>query len=431
MKVKILSRKLIKPCTPTPETRQRYKIASIDEINPTMNVVGILYYPFNDKMEHVLNKMEESLAQVLPQFYPFAGRYIKKAYSVDCNDEGAEYVEAQVDSELLDIIGSGVEPGELNDLLPLEVGAADLFTDPVLSIQINKFKCGGIAIGTCISHRIVDACSLGIFLSAWTKATRGDSTGEPIIPNFDSPFYFPGRNLGELDFGTSRTRDSNIVTKRILFGKKVIANLRDRVNHLYVKRERPPSRVLMVTSFLTEALLRSDRAKLGKPRACLIHVAANIRERTIPPLSKYSCGNLVSMGLEEYAAEETKSLDFERLVPIVDSATRKAVAECTNLLSDGEFGYKVMVDEYIDICEKSNDDNLNCLWFTDWSKFGYYEKDFGFGTPIWTSIVNIPVKNLIILMNTKEDDGIEAWLHLHKEDMPYFEQDEEIKKLVT
>ncbi|XP_022846414.1 pelargonidin 3-O-(6-caffeoylglucoside) 5-O-(6-O-malonylglucoside) 4'''-malonyltransferase-like [Olea europaea var. sylvestris] len=378
-----------------------------------------------------VNNLEKSLAQILPQFYPFAGRYIKKNHVVDCRDQGAEYIEAKVDCDLVDVIGSGVQPVVLNDLLPVEVGAADEATDPVMSIQMNKFKCGGVTVAAAISHRIIDASSLGIFFSAWAKVSRGDNSIEPIIPNFDSPLYFPGENLGGLDFGTIRTRDPTLVTKRILFDRKVIANLRARVNHLYERSDRPASRVLVVSSFLSEALMRCDRVKLGKSRACLIAQAVNIRERTVPPLSKYSCGNLVSLGLLECRAEETESLDFEHLVPLLSNVTKKAVLDCSKILSNGKDGHKILVDVFAGATEKSHDENLNCLWFTDWSKFGFYDNDFGFGKPIWTSVANIPIKNLIIILNTKENDGIEAWVHLHEKDMPYFEQDEEIKKLTT
>ncbi|KAL2505652.1 HXXXD-type acyl-transferase family protein [Abeliophyllum distichum] len=430
MKINIVNRKFIKPSTPTPVNLRTYKLSCLDELNPTMNVVGLLYYPYTDNIGNVINNLEKSIAQILPQFYPFAGRYIKENHSVDCSDQGVEYIEAQVDRELLEIIGSGVEPGELNDLLPVEVGAADEANDPVMSVQISKFKCGGVAIATTISHRIVDSSSLGTFLSAWAKASRGDNT-EPIIPNFDSAFYFPGENLGELDFGTIRTRDPTIVTKRILFDKKAIANLRARVSHLYEKSDRPASRVLVVSSFLSEVLIRCDRKKLGKTRACFISQAVNIRERTVPPLSKYSCGNLVSLGIVEHSAEETKSLDFERLVPLLGSTARKAVSNCLKILSNGPDGHKILVNDFAGATDKSHDENLNGIWFTDWSKFGFYDNDFGFGKPIWTSVANIPIKNLIIMLNTKENDGIEAWVHLHEKDMPYFEQDEEIKKLTS
>ncbi|KAL2529713.1 HXXXD-type acyl-transferase family protein [Forsythia ovata] len=97
MKVKIVSRKFIKPSTPTPKNLSTCKLSSIDKLNISRNVVGILYYPqSHDNIVGNLNNLEKSLAQILPQFYPFAGRYIKENHFVDCSDQGAEYVVAQV-----------------------------------------------------------------------------------------------------------------------------------------------------------------------------------------------------------------------------------------------------------------------------------------------------------------------------------------------
>ncbi|KAL2486742.1 HXXXD-type acyl-transferase family protein [Abeliophyllum distichum] len=421
--VNVMSRKMIKPCTPTPHNLRNQKLSFIDEVIPTLNSASILYYPFNQNIRCV-NNLEKSLAQILPHFYPFAGRYSKEDNLIDCSDQGAEFVEAQVDCKLVDIIGLE----ELNDFLPVEVGAADEVTDPIMSIQINKFKCGGIAIATSISHRIADAASLNIFLSAWAKASRGDQT-EPIIPNFDSPLYFPGQNLGTPDYGITRTRNTTLVTKRILFDSKAISTLRDRVSHLYENSHRPASRVLLVTSFLTGALLRSDRAKLGKPRGCLLTQVVNIRERTVPNLSKYSCGNLITSATVECSADETKSMDFEHYVTLLGNTVKKTVSDCAKIL--GKDGHKILFENLGRVAAKAGDSSINTIQFTDLSKFGFYEVDFGFGKPNWTSIANIPIKNLIILLNTKENDGIEAWIHLHEEDMHYIEQDKEIRKLTT
>ncbi|KAL2508689.1 HXXXD-type acyl-transferase family protein [Forsythia ovata] len=252
---------------------------------------------------------------------------------------------------------------------------------------------------------------------------------EPIIPNFDSPLYFPGQNLGTPDYGIMRTRNPTLVTKRILFDSKAVATLRDRVNHLYENSHRLASRVLLVTSFLTEALLRSDRAKLGKPRGCLLIQVVNIRERTVPPLSKYSCGNLITLASVECSADETKSMDFEHYVPLLGNTVKKTVSDCVKIL--GKDGHKILFENLARVVAKAGDSSINSIHFTDLCKFGFYEVDFGFGKPIWTTIANVPMKNLVILLNTKESDGIEAWVHLHEEDMHYFEQDQEIKKLTT
>ncbi|KAK3000239.1 hypothetical protein RJ639_023617 [Escallonia herrerae] len=46
-------------------------------------------------------------------------------------------------------------------------------------------------------------------------------------------------------------------------------------------------------------------------------------------------------------------------------------------------------------------------------------------------VVNIPVKNVVILMDDIKSEGIEAWVHLDKREMPYFEQDCDIQAFTT
>ncbi|KAL0387811.1 UNVERIFIED_CONTAM: hypothetical protein Sradi_2662900 [Sesamum radiatum] len=158
----------------------------------------------------------------------------------------------------------------------------------MLAVQINKFRCGGLAIGVCSSHRIIDSYSQVLFLKAWANAATNG--GLVICPDFDSPSYFPSENLAPLYSGLPRTRNTSILTKRFVFDKNAIYKLRERLRPEW-RNERPPSRVLVVTAVLTQAILRADREKHGKSRASIIRQAINVRERTSPPLSKYACGN--------------------------------------------------------------------------------------------------------------------------------------------
>ncbi|KAL7227690.1 hypothetical protein ACSBR1_022540 [Camellia fascicularis] len=74
---------------------------------------------------------------------------------------------------------------------------------------------------------------------------------------------------------------------------------------------------------------------------------------------------------------------------------------------------------------------IDSYLFTSWSRFPFYEIDFGWGKPVWTSVVNMPLKNFIFLMDNKEGDGIEAWVCLDEKDMVNFEQDQTIRALTT
>ncbi|KAK6128258.1 hypothetical protein DH2020_037996 [Rehmannia glutinosa] len=368
MKVNVISRKLIKPSTPTPQNLNKYKISSTDELSPPMNISVILFYPSNPKPILI----EESLAKILPQFYPFAGRYIKKDHFVDCNDEGAEFVEAEAfNVELFDLIAN-TKNDQLNHLLSRQSYQVDNATDPLLSIQITKFKC---------------------------------------------------KNL-ENQMEQIKTRDPNIVVKRLLFNKEAIESLRSELNGddgLFI------SRVRVVGGLIAKALIGVEIAKHGKSKACVIAQAVNIRGRTIPPLPKHSCGNLAIPSVTK--TKDNHIMGFHELVCLLGDAIDKTIADCAEILSLGtEDGCNVIFQSVAKMNERSESgDEMKVLLFSDWSRFGFYEADFGWGKPIWTGIGTMPAQNVTILMDNKEGDGIEAWLHLNHNDLPYLEQDEQMK----
>ncbi|KAL0387830.1 UNVERIFIED_CONTAM: Pelargonidin 3-O-(6-caffeoylglucoside) 5-O-(6-O-malonylglucoside) 4'''-malonyltransferase [Sesamum radiatum] len=400
MKVNVVSKKLIRPYKTTPPHLRTYRISLIDELNPSMHVIRILFYPSDQVVngKHV-KSLEESLSQVLPLFYPLAGRYHKDEHYVDCNDEGAEFSIAEVDCKLRQLIGPEVKPEQLNLLLPLEIGAADEPTDPMLAVQINKFQCGGLAID---------------------------------MPDFDSPTYFPPQNIDPIQFGVSRTRDTSNLTKRFVFDKNAIEMLRERLSPEW-RKERPPSRVVVVSAVLAQAILRADRKKHGKSRASIIGQAVNVRERTIPPISKYACGTWASMSFLESTADESYALEcnFIEIVSEMRKVTIQGIKDCERILSDREFGRKVLIDCEFEAAQKSDSPDTKVIWISDWSKFEDYELDFGYGKPIWASLADVPVQDFMILMNTKDNDGVEAWVFMRETDMPYLEQDEDLRLLTT
>ena len=61
---------------------------------------------------------------------------------------------------------------------------------------------------------------------------------------------------------------------------------------------------------------------------------------------------------------------------------------------------------------------------SSWCKFPVLEFDFGWGNPGWSCCVNDLLSNVIALMDTKDGDGVEAFVTLDEDDMELFEQDE-------
>ncbi|KAL3641588.1 hypothetical protein CASFOL_012403 [Castilleja foliolosa] len=425
MKVNIISKKLIKPRTLTPQNLNKYKLSLIDELIPPEFMNVTLFYPPNPNP--TINQLQESLSDILPQFYPLAGRYMKKDHLVDCNDEGAEFVEAEAnDIELIDFIAQSKNVDHLDNPLSRHPYDMDKPNDPLLSIQITKFKCGGLSISISLSHRISDVSSLGTLITAWSNAHHNNNNQEPImiIPTFDSPSLFPGTNL-ECDFEPPH----KVALKRLLFNKEVISSLRDKLRpnkngNGYL------SRVRVVSAVIAKALIRVELAKRGKSRVCYIGQAVNMRSRTIPRLHEHLNGNLVVEAVTKCMdANESKEKGLQELVYLLGDVIEKTIIDCEKLLSLDEDGRKrILRDPLLKMYEiLSNGDGV-AMWFTDWSKFGFYKAEFGSGSkPIWVRVGNVCTENVTIFVENKEGDGIEAWVHLDPCDVPYFEVDEDMK----
>lgn len=173
MKINIVSRKLVKPCTPTPPHLKTHKLSFLDEQAPPINAAVVLFYPASNP--DPITQLEESLAAVLTRFYPLAGRFIKTDHSVDCSDQGAEFVHAEATGAELAALLAETEAGRLNNLLPRQFYQVDLESgsDPLLSVQITGFpERGGVVIGISVWHKIFDASSVGTFISAWSNANN-------------------------------------------------------------------------------------------------------------------------------------------------------------------------------------------------------------------------------------------------------------------
>ncbi|KAL7145306.1 hypothetical protein ABFS83_07G072600 [Erythranthe nasuta] len=438
MKVKIVSKKLIKPCTPTPPNLNQYNLSYTDETSPPMNVGIILFYPPNPNTNipkeigvHI-HELEKSLSEILPQFYPLAGRFIKNDHLVDCSDQGVEFVEAAVDDDV-DFIGlvSKMKLEELNDLLPSKFRRVyESPTDPLVSIQVTEFKCGGLAISVSVTHRIFDASSVGTFIAAWSNAANNKNPTMAISPSFESPSLFPGRKPpagGPPELSSPSVDPPSVTVKKYTFNIDAIRRLK---SSIISKNSMSVSRVRVVCAVIAKALVAMDRAILGgKSRPCLIVQAVNIRARTNPPIPKHSCGNLSMMSLTRFVPENDdvigKNNSIQELVDALGDSLQETIADCYRMFSlDAN---SIIMDPVATVRQALAGDEVNVVMISDWSKFGFYGADFGWGKPIGAGIGPFSGEKMIVLMDSKEGDGIEAWVHLNADDMAYFEQDEDIK----
>ncbi|XP_071686793.1 vinorine synthase-like [Rutidosis leptorrhynchoides] len=193
----------IKPLVPTPQTHRHYKLGLIDEIAFFWNVNVVLFFPpISYQNRKFVVGLEKSLEKTLTRLYPLAGRYIDETQIVECNDEGVEFIHAKVNIKLQEIIGSEMDPKLVDEFISFNSRAAHKLTGPLLSIQVTKFECGGVAVGVSATHKIVDASTLCTFLNVWAAINREENEFEFSGACFNSSTLLPARGLRPINIPT-------------------------------------------------------------------------------------------------------------------------------------------------------------------------------------------------------------------------------------
>lgn len=148
MEVQILSKEIIKPSSPTPPDLQRFNISLLDQLATAGYVPVILFFASDGDAETLLEersgRLKKSLEETLTRFYPLAGRARENSY-IECNDDGAEYVEARANCVLSDFLKEPT-PELLAHFLPIKTEAPEaadggrMFLVQVSNLVLQVFK---------------------------------------------------------------------------------------------------------------------------------------------------------------------------------------------------------------------------------------------------------------------------------------------------
>ncbi|CAL1357973.1 unnamed protein product [Linum trigynum] len=187
-KVNVSSTETIKPSSPTPAKLATFKLSLIDNDVPPIYVPFIFFFfppPGSTGPNPGVRRFEtlkSSLAQTLTRFYPLAGR-LSKSGDIDqagsvpvvhCNDEGVPFSSATVDFSVAEFLRKRLEVDSLLQFLPFTADpiVSDLESAPQIAFRATAFPCGGLAIGVCMLHKIIDAATLADFMKLWSAVAR-------------------------------------------------------------------------------------------------------------------------------------------------------------------------------------------------------------------------------------------------------------------
>ncbi|MED6215908.1 hypothetical protein PIB30_002596 [Stylosanthes scabra] len=408
VKVKIISREDIKPSSPTPSHLRTYKYSILDQFFPISHTPIIFFYASSNPFDFPtrLKSLKQSLSEIITKLYPFGGR-IKDDFSIDCNDEGANFVVAKVNCNIAKFL-SNPDLNSLDKFLPVSFFHEISIGDHVTNIQVNVFVCGGIAIGFCISHKILDGGTLGIFLKMWTERIGSDRNLKPLTePNFTTKSLFPTSTLRLRDLSMLRLRDlsmeswgsyseeGNWVTKRFLFTSSAIDTLKAQVlaNSSSDPSKNHASHVQIVSAFLWKCFMTASKVQFGIQSPSMITHVVNLR----PIIKKFlhqenSIGNFLWITpIEHLSGHE---LNLNELVTKLRDSIQQVDKDFVARLQSEEEGISIMEGALT----RNMGEALETLGFTSWCKSGFYDVDFGWGKPIFK-------------------DGIEAWVILDEKKM--------------
>ncbi|XP_075663422.1 akuammiline synthase 2-like [Castanea sativa] len=343
VKVAIQARVTIKPSSPTPQNLKIFKLSLLDQIAPPEYVPRIFYYACNDitkfiKPQERINQLKESLSQALTHIYPLSGR-VRENLFIECNDEGVDFLEAKANCTLLEILNLP-EVSVLDQFLPHDCHCNKSSMEAQLAIQVNTFSCGGMAIGTCALHKIVDGGTFSSFLNMWAEITTG--AGDNLSPIFPGPNLFSPRDLSGLVPRFDGVPKAKCVTKRFVFPGSKIASLKEIITASNTKVPHP-TRIEVVSTLIWKCAMVVSKARAGSLSPSIMTHAVDLRPRNDPPLPKCAAGNL-------------------------------------SWLMQGENGFSVMSDSLKQIGETKNFEVFRSI---SWANYRLYEADFCWGKPIW------------------------------------------------
>ncbi|XP_062079562.1 BAHD acyltransferase BIA1-like [Humulus lupulus] len=427
-KVEITSRKFIKPSSPTSPQNKNLKLSIIDQIVPSVYTSVILFYSSNtnnsgdsflgDHLERSKsNCLQKSLSETLVHFFPFAGQ-LNNNTSIECNDTGAYFLEAQINCQLVDALKQP-DPILLSHLLPTtDPNTSELAKNVVLFVQLTSFNCGGIALSVCPSHKIADASSLSKFVKSWAAMAREHVVEE--APEFigESMLPSPSKTL-LIERITDTTAAESFASNRLVFDVSKLTNLKAQI--CSGANKIVPTNVELVSAIFLRCAINSCKSTSRCSRSSLMFQTVNLRKRMVPPIPESAIGNLIS-GFHVFVEEDSK-MEVDEIV----GKMRKGLVDFCNEKANrykGEDGVSLF-SEAVKLQGELVRMGMNLYCSSSWCKFPLYEVNFGWGEPAWITNPMYSM-NALLLMDSKRGEGIEAWVSLDKEHMAVFEKNEEL-----
>ncbi|GLT64717.1 hypothetical protein SLA2020_371920 [Shorea laevis] len=397
MTVKKLEPVLVHPAAET--FKGLYFLSNIDQTFPSPIEIMFSYEGNGTGNENAADVMKESLAKNLVKFYPLAGSLtlgLDRKMHVQCTGEGVLFVEATSDCTLEELGDISYINSKFRELIHYVDGVDSILNVPLLTVQMTRFRCGGIVLGIAMNHILMDGEALLYFLKSWGKITRGIHLSvEPYLnrsilsPRQPPILDIPHPEFVKLETKTSTPSDQESrIYQSFCFKPQKLQQLKQ------LAKEK--GSVTNPTSFeVISALMWIMRTKAFKtePHVTIkLLTAVDVRTKIKPPMPECYFGNCYAVSCAACKAGDLTEKPFSFAVKIVQEAIKKVTDD--------------YIKSTIDYYEVTRDvlQAENTAWISKWSRLPFYEIDFGWGEPVQVAPASM-VWNLAVTISQRRESG--------------------------
>ncbi|KAH9299292.1 hypothetical protein KI387_030974 [Taxus chinensis] len=432
-KVKSFDPVMVTPCIPLPKTV--LQLSSVDNLPLIRGYIfnSLIVYNACERISaDPVKVIREALSKVLVYYFPFAGRLRYKEngdLEVDCNGEGALFVEAMVDcnlSVLGDLDDRNPSYGDLHFALPPNTDIVDLHP---LVVQVTRFACGGFVVGVSFQHSLCDGRGAGQFLQGLAEIARGEDklSCEPIwnreLLKPEDPIHLQYYHLYSLR--PSEPTIEEWVHASLVINAQTIKCMKQSIME---ECNEVCSSFEIVAALAWRA--RTKALQIPQTQNVKLLIPMDMRKSFNPPFPKGYYGNAIGLACAMDNARDLVNGSLLRAINII----RKSKAF---LIEQGSKSRVTVNPSVSDV----NSAQENVVILSDWRRLGFNEADFGWGdavnvTPVQTvtnGLVTMP--NYFLFLRPSEDmlDGIKILMCVASSMVKSlkFEVEDMINKYVT
>ncbi|KAG9444237.1 hypothetical protein H6P81_015577 [Aristolochia fimbriata] len=364
----------------------------------------------------LIRVLKEALGKALVPFYPLAGRLGRDEngrIDIDCNGEGALFVEAETDSYVDDMGGFAPSP-ELKKFLPdvRDIYSGDVSYFPLFMVQVTRFKCGGVTVGTGLHHFAADGTSALHFINHWADIARlGDAAELAVEPHFDRTPLRPrdpsSPSFPHVEYQPPPKSTPAAEKQTGPLAAALLTLTREQLSLLKSKATSedgaPMAKPYTTYEALTGHIWRcaSKARDLPNAQESKVYLSADGRNRLRPPLPPGFFGNPIFVATPIATVGDLVS----RPLSYAAGQVRRTLARMDDEYLRSSLDYLALQTDLRAIQRGAPTYRCPNLGVNSWARLPMYEADFGWGRPKFVGPVGYGHEGKCYVLPSPTGDG--------------------------